>query len=268
MFITDSNRSMIEAFRKYADLWNTDDPEWLEKRVNSWNLYDEDWTSDPTISAWRDFYVYGREPFEGLDNAAEAGKIRFEYSQRLAFTPFQNAGDVKEFWLTTLEWSPQSSPQHHCEFLYLGEWLDKFPERDNMVQLVTETMFSLDYFRVQSNSEQREYSTIDPQDFVMEYSGISSYFHNNNSHNYDYRCFCIDYFVESVRYCENKGILDTPVFQESLLEMYECLLKQHDSQLHENRAMLKGSLIGLATNPDMPMALPAALNKAKVITKQ
>lgn len=252
-----------DAYKSFERLWKTDDQQWVEQRKKNWRLAFEKYGGDPHTLAQGKFYVFGEEPSDLTDDDIS---IRFKFTHRIAFTPFQTAGQVKDFWQATLGYYIAGSQQRHMEVRYIGELLDRFPERDTMVRLVSETLYAPEFFMCPADPRSGRagnLSTIDPGDFVVTYAGLASFYHRSNLHKWDYRNFSHEYFMLSVRYCEDNNILASRGYFDDLADMYEFLLRLEDSELSEYRLELKQKLVDSAEGDDAPRLLRKALEDAR-----
>jgi hypothetical protein len=255
----------IEFFGPFKSLWKTDDPEWVAKRQAAWLAVHGD-ANDPHTKFREKYYVYGEEPPSYIGARGNFdNRVAFEFNNRVAFMPYQNAEQVTEFWQTVLKRYSTDHKRMHTAFLRIGNELKGFPERDNIVKLVTETLFTPDYFMCLSDSNfvpEGTLETIDPRDFVIDYSRISRFYNKNNKYKWDYRNFSFDYFMLSVRDCEESGRL-TPHYVDVLPKMYKYLLTLEDSGLSKYRIELKQALMDAAVSQDAPILLKNAFAEAR-----
>lgn len=258
-FADESWQREIEAYEQFRYLWQTGDQAWLEQRKQNWRRAYEDSGGDPHTLARGKFYVSGEEP-PRIDGGVE---IQFNFKHRIAYTPFQTVDQVKEYWQSTLEIDVVGARRKHESFRFLGETLARFPERDLMVKLVSETLFSPDYFMCLADSKSKspgKLCTIHPRDFVFDYADVSPFYHQSNRHEWDYRNFSIDYFILCVRHCEENNLLAKPGGLRLLPDMYAYLLGLDDTCLSAYRLELKQKLIGRAEADDAPGLLRKALD--------
>lgn len=261
-FQEDRKAREIEAYLPFRNLWNADDDMWLEKRSTNWERAFHDSDVDCHTLAQKNFYIFGEEP-PALSDDGE--KIFFDFVHRTAFTPFLTSDHVRRYWQATLDLNTAGAQQKHGKFRYVGEELDLFPERDAIVELVSKTMYSPEYFACPANSRTpnpNKLSTILPRDFVVGYSGVSSYYSQKNRHELDYRCFSFEYFLLALRYCEEKTPLTSKRHIEALPNMYKCLLALDDPALNQPRLDLKNKLISAAEADNAPAILRDAFKAA------
>jgi len=266
-FADDSWEREVERFSPFRPLWKTDDKNWIASRKEAWRAANDDAGGDPWTLAYGKFYVYGEEPPRCFaDDTGGEEDVRFDIIDRISYTPLSTADDLFQFWEVMLKRNPVGASRDHGKFRYIGGHLARFPERDNMVKLVTEAMFSSEFFmRVSEGKEvtSRNLITINPRDFVIGYSGVSPFYHQNNLHEWDYRNFSFEYFMLSVRHCEENNRLVSPRQIEALPNMYEFLLALDDSELSQYRLDLKQKLISAAEADDAPSLLSGALKAAR-----
>lgn len=254
------------AYGKFQSLWKTDDPEWLAQRKAAWRHKVEQEGSVPLTKFLGEFYVYGKEPATYIESdTGELTTIGFRFSHRIAFTPFENAEQLIDFWRTTVDYAKGAARHAHSDALLSG-WLDHLPERNEKVRLLVETLFTPDYFMntVEIASEEK-LTTISPRDFIIGYTGLSSFYRKKNQYIlWDYRNFTFEYFMLCVKYCDqHPEIIQTARFYAAVAEMYETLLELTDTKLDDYRLELKQQLMGAAQGPDASGLLKEALQTAK-----
>jgi len=266
-FADDRWKREAERFSSFLPVWKTDDENWIATRNEVWRAANQDADEDPWTLAHGNFYTYGEEPPRCfVDETGLEQDIRFGIISRISYTPFASADDLLQFWELLIERNPGGVFHDHGSFRYIGEVLDRFPERDKMVKLVTETMFSPGFFLLYAESNEipaRKRITIHPRDFVTGFSNLSTFYHANNRHEWDYRNFSIQYFLMSVHFCEENDSIITPRQQKAIPKMYEFLLALDDSTLDRYRLELKQKLISAAEAENAPMLLREALESAQ-----
>jgi len=271
-FADDHWEREVERFSPFLSLWKTDDENWIEARKKAWRAAREDAGGDPWTLVYGKFYIYGEEPPRCfVDDTGREQDIRFDINSRITYTPFATADDLLQFWEFMLERNPGGISHDHGAFRYVGGNLEEFPEHDNMVKLVTETMYSPEFFMLRAEGKEnttRNLITINPRDFIIGFTGLSSFYHKNNCHEWDYRNFSIKYFLMSVHYCEENDALVTPNQQKAIPKMYEYLLTLDDSTLSRYRLELKQELISAAEADNAPALLKNALASARVTQDQ
>ena len=257
----------VERFSSFQFLWKTDDENWVEARKKAWRAANEDAGENPWTLVYGKFYIYGDEPPRCfVDDTGREQDIRFDIGRRITYTPFATADDLLQFWEVLLERSPAGISQNHGAFRHVGGNLEEFPEHDNLVKLVTETMYSPEFFMLGAEGKvntTRNLITINPRDFVIDFTGLSSFYDKNNCHEWDYRNFSIEYFLMSVQYCEENDALVTPRQQKDIPNMYEFLLALDDSKLDRYRLELKQTLVSAAEAENAPALLSEALESAQ-----
>ncbi len=166
------------AYGKFQSLWKTDDPEWLAQRKAAWRHKVEQEGSVPLTKFLGEFYVYGKEPATYIESdTGELSTIHFEFSHRIAYTPFENSEQVKEFWRTTVDYAEGSARQAHSHVRYAVGWLEHLPERDEKVRFLIETLFTPDYFmNTVEIADKEKLTTINPRDFIAGYAQLSSFY--------------------------------------------------------------------------------------------
>ncbi len=255
----------IKAFKDFKLLWKTSDPDWIAERQAAWRTVYGD-AEDPHTLFREKYYVCGEEPPSYIRQKDGSDQvIAFEYSDRVAYLPFESGTQVVDFWQATLGRYNSDFRNRHRDFLLVGNKLDSFPERDDMVKLITTSLFSSDYFMCPSDSKfvsEGTLETLNPRDFVLLYSRVRSFYKDSNTGKWDFRNFSFDYFMLSVRNCEETGSL-SPHYESELLKMYRYLLGLDDSGLSEYRSELKQMLVKAAEDPDAPILLKDALNEAR-----
>jgi hypothetical protein len=257
----------IEAYKSFHSLWNSEDPDWILNRQDGWAQARGE-AQEPCLALLERYYVYGEEPPEYvIQEDGERLHIPFRFLDRVSFMPFETGDQVVDFWNATLGVYQSDYDRRHEEMLFIGEHLAGFPERDGMVELITKTLFTADYFMCPAKSKfvpEGTLASISPLLFVNNFAEVFWFYDKENKHEVDYRIFSIDYFVQCVRYCEEAGQLTgTPGREKMLPGMYEELLQLDDSELSGYRAELKQKLIELAEDENAPTALRDAFRKAR-----
>ncbi len=262
-FADDRWEKEVERFKPFLRLWKTEDESWIEKRREAWeNAIQED--GDPVELAYRDFYIFGEEPPRCfIDEEGLEQDIPFDIAKRISLTPFASSDDLLQFWEILVERNPSGVSRNHEDFQFIGDYLDRFPERDKMVKLITETMFSSQFFELHidhNKSPGKTRITMNPRDFVVGFSQLYTFYFEDNSHEWEYQNFSIDYFLMSVRYCEENDSLVASRQQKAIPKMYEFLLALDDNKLDHYRLKLKRELISAAEAEDSGKLLREALD--------
>lgn len=256
----------VEHFKPFRSLWKTDDEEWIAARKKAWETACGEPGGDPWELGYSKFYIYGEEPPKCVtDGSGRETDFRFDIHRRISYTPFENAGQLHEFWEALVRRNPSGSRHDHGLFRSPG-WLDNFPERDQMVKLFAETMFAPEYFMLaQEGKEAKRVSlaTINPRDFARSYADkIRRYYRKNNRHQWEYQNFTIDYFLLAVRDAAAANEIDNQ-YDPEFIQMYDLLLQLDDAELSHYRLELKKNLISVAEADDAPDLLRDALIAAR-----
>ena len=254
------------AYGKFQSLWKTDDSEWLAQRKAAWRHKVEQEGSVPLTKFLGEFYVYGKEPATYIESdTGELTTIGFRFSHRIAFTPFENAEQLIDFWKTTVDYSKGSAEGAHSDALLSG-WLDHLPERDEKVRLLVETLFTPDYFMntVEIAGEEK-LITISPRDFIVGYTWLNFFYGKPYKHHkWDYRNFSFGYFRLCVRHCDQyPETIQAARLDRDIVNMYETLLELNDTKLDHYRLELKQQLMDAAQGPNASCLLKEALQTAK-----
>ena len=146
-------------------------------------------------------------------------------------------------------------------------FLAGMPEQDEKVKLITSTLFTPEYFMNKVGGDgvsKDKLTTIRPSDFIVGYCRFKTFYNKNNKdRKWDYRNFCFEYFMLSIRYCEENNVLQSKGQKKALPDMYEFLLSKDDAQLSGYRLELKQQVMNAAMAEDAPALLKDALQKAK-----
>lgn len=255
------------AYGKFQSLWKTDDPEWLAQRKAAWRHKVEQEGSVPLTKFLGEYYVYGKEPATYIESdTGELSTIGFRFSHRIAYTPFENAEQLIDFWRTTVDYAKGAAERAHAYVRYAAGWLEHLPERDEKVRFLIEILFTPDYFMntVEIAGEEK-LITISPRDFIAGYAQLSSFYRKKNQHiPWDYRNFTFEYFMLCVQYCDqHPEIIQATELDRDVADMYETLLELNDANLDHYRLELKQQLMDAAQGPDASGLLKEALQTAK-----
>lgn len=260
LIFSDFDKKTIQAYLKFRNLWKVDDREWVDQRKKAWLKYAGDDAGNPITVALGQYYVFGEEPpsFIGEDKATGV-RVDFDFGKRIAYTPFEEAEQLEEFWLTTVKLRGEHSER--CHSVLRNGWADGLPGRDEKIRLVFEALYSRKYFM--NTNDNGRLLTIRPEDFLVGYSGLSTFYHRNNTFRWDYRNISFDYFMLCVDYVDRNSLFNSARSKTRLPNMYKFLLDLDDSVLSEYRLQLKQKLITEAEAPNAPGLLRNALAEAK-----